>query len=46
MNNEIQHLRKALMKARSVGKTPYSDRLDFSLLGKAGEIVPKIAENW
>ena len=26
-------------------RTPHSDRLDFSLLGKAGEIVPRLVEN-
>ena len=27
-------------------RTPHSDRLDASLLGKAGEIVPRLVENW
>ena len=26
--------------------TPHSHLMDFSLLGKAGEIVPKLMEGW
>ena len=36
----------ALVAEINLERTPHSDRLDFSLLGKAGEIVPRLVENW
>ena len=36
----------ALVAEINLERTPHSDQLDFSLLGKAGEIVPKLVENW
>jgi NAD-dependent deacetylase len=27
-------------------KTPHSHFMDFSLLGKAGDLVPKLLRNW
>jgi NAD-dependent deacetylase len=36
----------ALVAEINIERTPHSDKLDFSLLGKAGEIVPKLVENW
>ena len=35
----------ALVVEINLERTPHSDRLDFSLLGKAGEIVPRLVEN-
>lgn len=34
----------ALVAEINVERTPHSDQLDFSLLGKAGEIVPRLVE--
>ena len=34
----------ALVVEINLERTPHSDRLDFSLLGKAGEIVPRLVE--
>jgi NAD-dependent deacetylase len=36
----------ALVAEINLERTPHSDQLDFSLRGKAGEIVPKLVETW
>ena len=36
----------ALVAEINIERTPNSDLMDFVLLGKAGEIVPKLVENW
>jgi len=36
----------ALVAEINIEKTPYSAYMDYSLLGKAGEIVPKLVEKW
>ena len=36
----------ALVAEINLERTPHSGKLDFSFLGKAGEIVPRLLENW
>lgn len=36
----------AVVAEFNLEKTPQSDFMDYTLLGKAGEIVPKLLENW
>lgn len=51
----VQPAASLSMEARGCGavvaeinleRTPQSGQVDFSILGKAGEIVPKLVENW
>ncbi|MBN2125892.1 MAG: NAD-dependent deacylase, partial [Deltaproteobacteria bacterium] len=51
----VQPAASLAMEAKAAGavvaeinleKTPQSGRMDYSLQGKAGEIVPKLLENW
>lgn len=36
----------AVVAEINLERTPQSGKVDFSILGKAGEIVPKLVENW
>jgi NAD-dependent SIR2 family protein deacetylase len=45
MEEEIRALREDLGKAEiNLERTPNSDRMDYALQGKAGDIVPKLVE--
>jgi len=56
MEQQIKALRDALVKAERVAaltgaeitleETPNSGMMDFVLLGKSGEILPKLLEHW
>ena len=36
----------AVVAEINLERTPQSEKVDFSILGKAGDIVPKLVENW
>ena len=52
MQEQIKALRDALVKAKRVvaeinlEATPNSGMMDIVLLGKSGEILPKLLEDW
>jgi NAD-dependent deacetylase len=54
-SSQVQPAASLALEAKSAGaivaeinleSTPHSHIMDFSLLGKAGEIVPKLVEDW